>query len=553
MKVKKKTLNYLLKDIGQVKGKVILLTIFNILFAALSIAFALCCKEVIDASSLKDKDKIILFACVFLGIILTQFGLRIAISYLYEVTKSKLLKEKRQKVLSQILKKEYEKISKFHSGELLNRIFTDVEIVSEGVSNLIPQFMNMATRLLIAIGVLFVLDYQLSLIFIASGVVLFVIACLYRKKIKKAHREVLEKEDKVRSYYQENVENSLIVKVFNSQDKVINKGEPIQNNYVKARIKRRILSIQANSGFNLIFNLFYLLALVWGALKIVESDFISGYGTLFALLQLINQIAGPISGLSGLLPQFYGVQASYERLIELEQIEEENESVDEVKNFDSIKVNKVKFGYKDNLVLKDATFLIDKNDFIALTGLSGGGKTTLFNLLLGVYSKYEGNIEIISNKEVFQPNKNTRSLFSYVPQGNSLFSGSIKENLTFSNNEISDEEIYSALDLACAKDFVMSLEEKLDTLIGEKGLGLSEGQAQRLSIARCLLHNKEILLLDEATSALDEETEAKVLENIASLNKTVIIVTHRKKALDHCNKQLILDDGHIIEKVIKNG
>ena len=550
MKTNTKTKDYLINEVRKVKGKVVILTLFNILFAFFAVFFALCCKKIIDGATARNKEEIIIYSCLFLGIIIIQFILKTLISYIYELTKSKLLKENRQALLNELLNKEYASINKYHSGELLNRIFSDVEIVCEGISSLIPEFMNMSTRLITALVILFVLDYKFALIFLSSGVILFFIAYLYRKKIKKAHRDVLEKEDKLRSFYQESVENNLVIKIFNNKDKIISKGENVQDDYVKSRIKRRILSIQANSGLSLVFNLFYLFALVWGAINIYNNEFVMGYGTLFALLQLVSQISGPIANLSSLIPQFYGVLASADRIVEIYKLPNEEKCEEINTKFDKLAVSNVSFGYKDNLVLKDVSFDVNKKDFIAITGLSGGGKTTLFNLLLGVYKNYKGKIVV---NDQYQPGIETRNLFSYVPQGNTLFSGTIRENLTFLNDSISEEKIKKAL-IDSQSEFVFDLEKGIDTVIGEKGLGLSEGQAQRLALARCLIHDSDVLLLDEATSALDEVTEAKVLENVLKLEKTVIIVTHRNKALSLCNKQLILDDGYIkIKEIMKDG
>lgn len=549
METKKTTLKWVLNIAKKVKGNVILLTLLNILFALLSVVFALCCKEVIDGAENKDIDKIVFFGVAFTLIILTQFLLRIVISYVYEITKSKLLKENRQRLLKDIIDKEYQEISLLHSGEILNRIFSDVEIVAEGVSNLIPEFMNMITRLLAAIVVLFVLDYQFALLFSFAGLLLFLIAYFYRKKIKKAHRLVLESEDKVRSFYQESVENLLVVKIFANAENIYSKGEEYQNKYTKARINRRLISIYANSGFGLLFNLFYLFALVWCCIRMMNGDLSITYGSILAILQLISQVSMPVATLSSLIPQFYGVSASSERLITLENIKKEEDTKENIEDLKKIEIKNLSFGYKDNLVLKNVNVEVNKNDYVALTGISGGGKTTLFNLLLGVYKNYEGEI-ILKGENDCSPSKGTRNLFSYVPQGNTMFSGTIRENLTFLKDSFTDEEINNALKVSLAYDFVSSLEKGVDTLIGERGFGLSEGQIQRLTIARCILNDAPVLLLDEATSALDEETEADVLNNLKKLNKTVLIVTHRKKALSICNKQFILDDGNISTKEI---
>lgn len=547
MKEKRTSIEYILKKAGKVKGKVVVLTLLNLLFAFFAVVFALCCKGIVDGATDGNKDKIVLYVALFLTIILIQFTLRLIISYLYEKTKSQLLKEFRQQFFSEILNKEYGEIGAYHSGEVLNRLFTDIEIISEGITNLIPEFVNMATRLLTALIVLFVLDYLFALIFLLAGIFLFFVAYFYRKKIKKANRELLNNEDKMRAFYQENVGNSLIIKVYGTQEKARRKGEEIQKDYVRARMKKRILLMKANSGFSLIFNGFYLFALIWGAMQIYSRDFAGGYGSLVAMLELISQISGPAANLSSLIPQGYAILVSAERLIEIENLpnEKEDEEPIDAEEIEKIEFSDVTFGYREETVLEEVTFAIEKNDFVAVTGLSGGGKTTLFHLLLGVYSADKGTISIRLKGENREPSKALRSLFGYLPQGNSLFSGTIRDNLTLFNENVDEEEMIEALKTACAYDFVSSLEKGLDTRIGEKGLGLSEGQNQRLALARTLIHPSSVLLLDEATSALDEQTEAEVLKNLSGLNKTVMIVTHRKKALAYCNKQIIIDDKKV--------
>lgn len=541
---KDKELKFILNEAKKVKGKIILLTILNIVYAFLAVVFALCCKEIIDGASEKNKNKIILTACIFLLIIIIQFTLKIIISYFYEKTKSLLLKENRQNLLADFLNKEYEEINKIHSGEILNKIFQDVEILSEGISNLLPNAMNMITRLITALVVLFVLDYRFALIFTFVGLILFLIAYLYRKKIKKVNKEVLKQEDIMRSFYQEAVTNNLIIKIYNNQKEIIKKGENIQNDYLNLRIKRRMVAIQANSGLGLVFNGFYFFALIWGAINIYQNDFSLGYGTLFALLELVNQISGPIASLSSIIPQYYGLIASVERILFLYELKEEKHQEFEINDFDEIEGKNLSFSYKDNIILDNVNFNVKKNDFIAITGLSGGGKTTLFNLLLGVYKSFSGTLKLKYLNDEYSLGDQTRKLFSYVPQGNSMFSGTIRENVTFLNKNIDEETINKYLILSCC-DFVFSLKDGINTRIGEKGIGLSEGQNQRLAIARSLINDTPILLFDESTSALDEETEAKVLKNISSLNKTVLIVTHRKKAIEYCNKVIIIDNKKI--------
>lgn len=450
----------------------------------------------------------------------------------------------RSDTLDTIFKKEYSSVSSYHSGELLNRMFSDVQIITDGVTSIVPNLVNLVTRLICAVAVLIALDKSFTLVFIISGLLLFFVTRLFRKKMKSMHKDVQEKEGKVRSFLQEVVENVLIVKVFGCEDQMEKTNDENQNVHFKAQMKRRTLSIFANAGFSFVFHMGYLFAMIWGARGIFLG--IMSYGTLTAILQLVNQIQTPFANLSGLLPKLYGVLASAERIMSLETLPDETPAnkVLDYDSFDKISVSDLSFAYGENQVLSDVNIEISKGDFVSLTGLSGGGKSTLFLLLLGAYQPDKGELLFKSDKGDFHSGKETRNLFSYVPQGNFLFSGTVEDNIRMLNKDASMESVIEAARIACALDFIESLPDKFNTKIGEKGFGISEGQAQRIAIARAILGNAPIMLLDEATSALDEATEAQLLKNISEMkNRTCLIVTHRPAALEICSKHLIINEG----------
>jgi len=244
--------------------------------------------------------------------------------------------------------------------------------------------------------------------------------------------------------------------------------------------------------------------------------------------------------------------ASAERLQELYLLEDEfvdvNSEGECVSDFQSIRFDDISFAYDNVEVLENIDFTIETGDTMAITGLSGGGKSTMFLLMLGIYQPQKGSIYINDGENRYKAGKDTRRLFAYVPQGNTLFSGTIRENIAMFCGEVSEDDIWKAAECACIGEFLEELPEKLDTVIGERGIGLSEGQAQRIAIARAVLSGAPVLLLDEATSALDNETEKKVLQNIHALvGKTCMIVTHRKEALSICNRFVHLENGKMIE------
>lgn len=542
----KAALNWIFRKSRSQHGKMLALAAGNCIFAASSVAFALMCRGIVDGAVNRDSSRIIKYGIGLFAVILCQLLLRLLCNSLEESVKARLELLLRDDMLGSLLKKDYASVSDRHSGEILNRMFSDVQIVTEGVTTILPSFLNMVTRLVCAVAVLIVLDKSFTLLFLAAGAILFFVSQFFRKKIKRLHKEVQTKEGKVRSFLQETVENLLIVKVFGCEDRMTSQNALNQEEHYAARMKRRTVSIFANAGFSFVFQAGYLYAMLWGARGIYTG--VMTYGTLTAILQLVNQIQTPFANLSSLMPKFYGMTASAERITELEALPDEPAPRDTLayEDFTSIDIKNMSFSYGENNVLKDVNISVSKGDFVSLTGISGGGKSTLFLLLMGAYQPSSGSIVFSSRRGDFSAGRETRGLLAYVPQGNILFSGTVADNIKFLDPDASEQDMISAAETACALEFIRDLPDGFGTKIGENGFGISEGQAQRIAIARALLSGAPIIFLDEATSALDESTEASLLENIARLkDKTLLIVTHRPAALKICGKRLLLKDGGI--------
>lgn len=526
--------------------KMLAIIIGNCIFAACSVFFALMCRGVVDGAVSRDKSQIIRCGAGLFLVIAAQLALRLFCNSLNEAVKARLELNLRDDMLKFLLKKNYASVSDKHSGEILNRMFSDVQVVSEGASGIVPAFVNMVTRLVCAVGVLIALDKSFTLLFVCAGLVTFAVSRFFRRRIKRLHKEVQTAEGRVRSFLQETVENILIVKVFGCEDKMTSQNGANQESHYKLRMKRRTVSICANAGFGFVFQMGYLYAMLWGARGIYLGAMT--YGTLTAILQLVNQIQAPFANLSGLMPRYYSMTASAERIMELERLPDEptSEKTLSYEDLRCISLRGVSFSYGENKVLEDVNITIGKGETASLTGISGGGKSTLFLLLMGAYRPMTGELFFETDNEKYYAGRETRGLLAYVPQGNILFSGTVAENIAFLKENASPEEISAAAETACALDFIKELPDGFNTKIGENGFGISEGQAQRIAIARAVLSGKPIILLDEATSALDERTEAKLLKNIAGLkNKTLLIVTHRPAALAICTKRFSLKDGKI--------
>ena len=361
--------------------------------------------------------------------------------------------------------------------------------------------------------------------------------------MKRRHKRMQEAEDALHASTQETLENIRVVKASVSEERAISAMEQRREHLRTEQIRNARLSILMNQGMGSVFDISWLVCNLWGCVKIFHHTFT--YGSLAALIQLVGRIQSPIANAVNLVSQAYGVVASAERLLEVVGLPDEDRGT-ELESFDAIKIENVSFHYDDGTdnVLVNADATIKRGEFVALTGISGGGKTSLFQLLLGIYRPKSGRV-LFRHGDVSVPaSRGTRSLFAYVPQGNTLMSGTLKDNLTMFTDHATDEEIRKAVHAACLDDLVADV--GLDVVLGERGIGLSEGQAQRVAVARALLSNAPILLLDESTSALDEQTEATLLKNISAMrDKTCIIVTHRKAALAICDYSLHIEQGHM--------
>ena len=532
--------------------KILLLVFTNIIAATLTIVYANFSKNIINAATIDKSFSLVLrYALYYLFIIMFQLGLTLLSRSTLERCLGKIEWELKQHMLKTVLKKDYGEITSYHTGDLQNRMFNDVNVIASGVTNIIPNIVLFLTRLICAFAYLVVIDKIFALAFLVGGIFVFLCTQFFRKTLKRLHKEVQKTEGKTRSFIQEAVTSLIAVKAFSVEEKVLDKADNLQAENYKAKMKRRFFGIVANAGISTVFSFGYIFALGFGAYRLING---LDYGTVTAMLQLVNQIQAPFAQLSSIMPQYFSVIASAERLMEIETLPDEHEVNSSEFDFEktykelkSINFNNISFKYDRDIILDNTSLKINKGDFVAIMGISGIGKSTLLKLLLGVFKVQEGSIELECESENIPVDVVTRKLFSYVPQGNFILSGTIREILTFINSEATDEEIERAIEIACAKDFIDDLPDRLETVIGERGIGLSEGQLQRLAIARSLLSGCPVMLLDEATSALDEDTEKAFLTNLKELkNKTCVIVSHKRAALEICNKHVQIIDSKIV-------
>jgi len=528
---------------------IILLSIFGILLSSLSVSFALVSKNVIDAAVGSLSNNVVTESIKLAILIAAQLVLQVLVSTLDIRIVGRFAMSMRKKLFGNLLMKDYTSVNNYHSGELINRLNSDISFVSGAVVEIIPNVLGFLVRIVLSFVALFSLDMTFALICLAIGPVVLMASYIYRRRMKGLQKKCQESDGKTRSFMQECLQNILVIKSFGNEKAVVNHSTELQNENYRYNIKRNNVSIAANILFYIAATIVFYFALAWGAYRILTG--VITFGTLTAMLQLVGQIQIPFRSLSSIVPRYFSMIVSAERIMEILDLpDEEDSSCSELdceriyRDAEEIVFNNVSFAYDNTGVLDQTDLIIKKGDFIAVGGSSGIGKSTFLKLLLGIISPTSGEIYIkLKNGERIALGRRTRGIFAYVPQGNMILSGTIRDNISFSDKALDDEYIVECAKTAEIWEFIDSLPDKLDTVLGEKGLGLSEGQIQRIAVARALYHDAPIILLDEATSALDEKTEAALLANIKNTrDKTCIIVSHRKAAFEICNKSVLIND-----------
>ena len=526
-----------------VHDAIVSVSFLGVISSMISLRITLVTKNLIDGATGGKEYELWKWGIVLVALIASNRLLSILVSYIRIQASATLQKHMQGKVTASLMSKEYPALKPFHSGELVSRVFSDVSVVKNGVLGLLPSLLQTAVSFIGAAIILIGMDWRFVPVMIIAAIIGAALAVIMRNPMKRRHKRMQEAEAKLHASTQETLENVRLIKASVSEERALETMNEHREHLVQEQMRNGQISIAFNSGMGAAFDISWLICNLWGCVKIFQGTFT--YGSLAAMIQLVGRIQGPIANAVNIVSQMYGVVASTERLLDVIGLPDEKVGT-KLEGFDEIRLEKVNFQYEDSRddVLTDINGTIRKGDFVALTGISGGGKTSLFQLLLGIYKPTSGAVTFVSGDTAVPAAKGTRGLFAYVPQGNTLMSGTLKDNLTMFTDEASEEAITAAIHAACLDDLVTEI--GLDAKLGERGVGLSEGQAQRVAIARALLSGAPILLLDEATSALDEQTEAKLLQNIDAMrDKTVIIVTHRRAALAICDYTLHIEDGRM--------
>ena len=508
---------------------------------ALSLMSVWAMQRAIDTASGAREGSIYWAIALMAVIILAEFGVGISRVWIRNILGVKAQNRMQQQLVARLLRSQWQGREAMHSGDIINRLEEDVRQVVTFLTETLPSVLS--TLAMFFGSFLYLLDMDVVLACITVGILpLFAaISRIYIAYMRRYSREVRQTDSKIQGLLTETMQHRMLVKTMEAEDQMLRRLDRTQTVLRQWVRKRTKFSVISHFFINIGFSLGYLIAFLWGALRLHAGTLT--FGGMTAFLQLVNRIQGPARDITRLAPAFVSVFTATERLMELEDNPEEEQGEPlAVAAPCGISFEGVTFYYDDaqqQPVVKEMNYNFAPATCTAVMGQTGSGKTTLIRLLLSLVYPKEGHIFIYNDKgrkEELSPRH--RCNFVYVPQGNTLLSGTLRENLRLGNPDATDEEMLEALWLACA-DFIDDLPEGLDTQFSEHGGGLSEGQAQRISIARALLRPGSIMLLDEATSALDTQTELRVLENILQRHRrTVIIVTHRQAAVDYCSQIL---------------
>ncbi len=547
MKKQEGALSWLWRVSGGDKGKIAVMTLVQMASAGLSILSAWLLRGIIDCAVAKDVQGFFGQAAAFIGLTVGQQALHAVYRYLAESCNSSLENNLKSRLFRVLLEADYGSTSAVHSGEWMSRLTSDTSVIASGMTEIMPQVCGMLVKLLGALGMLLVLLPGAGLLILPGGLALILITWVFRKRLKLLHKSVQEADASLRAFLTERLGAMLVLRAFGKQSVANREAQGKMAEHRRARMRKNAFSNVCNIGFGLVINGAYVLGAVVCGYGILTGTM--SYGTFTAVLQLITQVQSPFANLSGFVPRYYAMIASAERLMEAETFAldtpEGGMTTQEAwrlyDRLEKMEFRDVSFTYPGDgeATLEQLDLTIRKGEYVAFTGHSGCGKSTALKLLMTVYPIYSGEKLLCTHDGEMAMTSRHRALFSYVPQGNVLMSGTIRQVVTFGDETVTEEAIWRSLEIACAADFVRQLERGLDTKLAERGTGLSEGQMQRLAIARAVLSDRPVMLLDEATSALDEATEAMVLKNLRTMtDRTVVIVTHRPAALEICDKEV---------------
>lgn len=519
----------------------VLNALIGVLMVAVSLAQVWAVKRAIDVAAGSAGGSLLWAVAVMGLLILTDFGLNISSVWVRNILGIRAQNRMQQRMLDRLLRAEWAGRERRHSGDVINRLETDVNNVVTFLTETLPNTLGVLLLFIGAFSYLFSMDRLLAFVTVAILPLFIGVSKLYVRRMRSLTRMVRNSDSQVQSVLQEAIQHRLLIKTLEDDDAMVGKLAHTQQQLRYHVLQRTRFSVLSNFILNFGFSFSYLVAFLWAAVRMSQHTLT--FGGMTAFLQLVNRIQTPARSLSKVIPAFVNVFTAAERLMELEEapLEEQGEPI----AFDApcgVRFTDVTYAYEaDAPVIDRLTFDFRPGTCTAILGETGAGKTTLIRLILALIRPQQGQVELYDNRHALPLSPRMRCNFVYVPQGNTLMSGTIRDNLLLGRRDASDEEMLQALHQACA-DFVSELPAGLDTPCSEAGGGLSEGQAQRITIARALLRNRPVMLFDESTSALDPATEQQLLANLLDTrHRTIIFITHRPAVVKYCDRVLRLD------------
>ncbi len=527
--------------------RIILMMIFSLSGTVSSLVMVHLTKKIIDNAT-EGKE----FIALIVGYLVLVLGLQVVgvvSSLMSTVLSEKFSFGIRKQIYEKIINSHWMDVKKYHTGDLMTRLTSDAGNIASGIIGTIPNIIILGVELIMVFFTLFYYSKLLACFALLVAPVAAFVSWWFGKKLKTLQIKVQESESSYRSFLQESLANLLVVKAFANEEYSAKRLTKLRDERFYWVFKRAKLGLASSTSMSVAFQLGYIVAFAYGAMLIAAKTIT--YGTMSVFLTLVNRVQSPVMGLAQQIPKVVSILASAGRVMELQNIplEEKAEITMQTENI-GVDIKELTFGYTDETVLENVSLNVKPGEFVAIIGESGIGKTTLIRLIMSFMSDVQGDVSFYNTYgESIRANASTRNFIAYVPQGNTLFSGTVRENILMGNLNATEEEIYAALKLSAGYDFVMDLPKGLDTVIGERGHGISEGQAQRIAIARAFVRKAPLLILDEATSSLDEATELSVLEGLQALTPkpTCIIITHRKSILKYCDREIKIENMKTIE------
>lgn len=540
-------MRWLMQYVRPYIGKISLMMGVNLLSTVITLVMVQVSKKIIDNATLGGG-----FLSLILIYILLIAGMQIIT--VVSTLMSTMLTERfsfgiRKQIYEKILNSHWMDVKRYHTGDLMTRLTSDAGNIADGMISTIPSIIQLFCELVLVFFMLFYYSPLLAVFALLVAPVAALTSWWLGRKLKQLQIKVQESESAYRSFLQESLANLLIVKAFANEEYSAGKLTKLREERFFWVYKRAKMGLVSSTSMSVSFQVGYIAAFAYGAWQISKQAIT--YGTMSVFLTLVNRVQSPVMQLAQQVPKVVSILASAGRVMELQQIPLEEKAKQQITPEQiGVEVEHLSFGYAEENVLEDASLQIRPGEFVAIIGESGIGKTTLIRIMMSFMSNIQGTVTFYNGQgERESANAGTRSFIAYVPQGNTLFSGTVRENIRMGNLNATEEEMMEALKLSAGYDFVMGLPQGMDTVIGERGHGLSEGQAQRIAIARAFVRKAPFLILDEATSALDEATELSVLQGLKrlKLRPTCLIITHRKSVLQYCDREIKIENKKTTE------